>query len=373
MTRHTICETIHPVDSISMRYESQKMREVGADDIARWADLQCADPRFASPFLRPEFAQWLGEVRDDIRVVIIREGDAAVGFFPFGKCGAAAHPVGTPLSSCQAVVAEANCRWDGLELLRATGLHRLTFDFWIPGQEEIGSFCTVAAQCPYVDLSEGFDAYAAAKKEQGSKLFKDVRQKMKKLVRDHGPVRCELIRETQAAERLIEWKSAQCRRTHVADLFRFDWPAQVLNAAVTRATDACGAMMWGLYSGERLIAVNVVLRSHQHADGWFIAFDSCYERYSPGMILFHEMLRNLPAQGIARLGLGKGVFGYKQRLMTGTTIVHEGIIDPRPAVRAVWTHWQQTRHWLRRSRLRPLAHRANRVLSNVRWLLGSNY
>lgn len=361
------------LESTPMKYESQKMQELSSADIARWADLQCADPRCASPFLRPEFTQWMSEVREDIRVLVIRKGDVAVGFFPFGRCGAAAHPVGTPLSDSQGVVAAPSCRWDGLELLKATGLRRLVFDHWIPGQEEIGPFCSVGVPCAYVDLSEGFEAYVVNKKKQGSNLFHDVRRKQKKLVQDHGKIRCELLHDPQSVERLMEWQSAQCTRTRVADLLRFNWPRQILHATVARGTEACGTLMWGLYTNERLIAASMVFRSHQFGHGWFMAFDSNYARYSPGTILMDGVLRELPVLGVTRLDMGKGVSGYKKRLMTGSTITHEGIIDPRPAARAVWRHWQQTRDWLRRSRWRPLAHRANRVISNVRWFLGSNY
>lgn len=356
-----------------MRYESHKTNELAADDIAKWAALQAADPRLASPFLRPEFSQWLGDVRDDTRVVVLREGDVAVGFFPYGKSGAAVHPAGTPLSLCQAVVAESGCCWDGLELLRATGSHRLTFDQWIPDQEEATLFCGVDVHCPYVDLSQGFDAYLASKRAQGSDLFKDVGRKSRKLARTHGAVRCELIQDPQVIEQLIQWKSAQCERTQVADLFRFRWPTELIRASIMHATDACGGLMWGLYAGQQPIALTLVLRSYAYAHGWVMAFDEQYSQFSPGMILLHEVLQDLPTRGITRLDMGKGVYGYKRRIMSGTTSVREGIIDGRPLRRAAWTKWLQTRNWLRHSEYRPLAHRANRVISNIRWLWGSNY
>ena len=103
----------------------------------------------------------------------------------------------------QAVVAEQDCHWNALDLLRATGLNRLTFDFWIPEQEEIRPFCGVDVDCPCIDLSAGFDAFVARKKEQGSQLFSQVRQRYKKLIREHGPARCELIHDPRVIEELI--------------------------------------------------------------------------------------------------------------------------------------------------------------------------
>ncbi|MCA9143991.1 MAG: GNAT family N-acetyltransferase [Planctomycetaceae bacterium] len=349
------------------------MNDLTTGDLAKWAELQRADRRYASAFLRPEFVQWLSELRDDIRVVVLKEGDSTVGFFPYEHSGFAGHSAGNPLSLCQAVVAEPDCRWNGIELLRAADLRRIVFDYWIENQSEIKPFRTVTAQCPFIDLSNGFEAYLAAKNANGSKPFYDISRKQRKLEREHGPVKCELISNADAVAELIKWKSAQCQRTHVADLFKFGWPAQLLTNAVTQGSEACGALLWGLRSNTKLIAINVLLRSHEHAHGWFMAFDRSYASYSPGMVLIHKMLHELASRGITRLDLGKGATGYKKRLMSDTTIVYEGIIDTDPAVRAVWQQWHQARNWLRESRLRPLAHRANRLVSNVRWLMGKHY
>jgi CelD/BcsL family acetyltransferase involved in cellulose biosynthesis len=128
-----------------------------------------------------------------------------------------------------------------------------------------------------------------------------------------------------------------------------------------------------LYAAEQLLAVTILLRSHQFAHGWFMAFDPQYARYSPGTLLMHELLRAVPERGIARIDMGRGAHGYKLRFMNGTSIVREGIVASRFSSRVAWTQWQHLRNWLRQSRLRPIAHRANRVLSNVRWYLGSNY
>lgn len=296
-----------------MKYESCKLQDLTQGDIARWAELQCADRRYASSFLRPEFSQWLSEVRDDTGVIVVRQGNTATGFLPYESVRGVGHPAGTPLSLCQAMVAEPDCRWDGLALLKAADLNRFVFDYWIPGQDEITPHCTVVAECSYIDLERGFDIYRNAVRRRGSRVFNEIRRKRSMMVRDCGPVVCELCNDPGVIRQLVAWKSEQCRRTHVADVFRFRWSVELLRRAVESGTAACGALLWGLYSGQRLVAVNVLLRSHQFASGWFMAFDPSYARYSPGMILIEEMLRQLPAMGVTRLDMGKGVSGYKRR------------------------------------------------------------
>lgn len=57
-----------------MRFKTVHPKELGPAEFDRWrAHLR---PGFDSPYLTPEWAQLIGETRDDARVCIINDGEA---------------------------------------------------------------------------------------------------------------------------------------------------------------------------------------------------------------------------------------------------------------------------------------------------------
>ncbi len=343
--------------------------ELSEADRATWRGIQRADTRFSSPFFRPELMESLARLRDDIQVAVLYDDDEAVGFLPIEVCGDVGKPAGYPLSSYHGVV--TTCEgWTAEAILPAAGIHQLRFDHWIPAQAEVQSSISVRRPSALLDLSDGFAGYINAKKRAGSKVFSDSSRRFRKLSREVAPVTCVQSRSPKSIERLVEWNSTQCERTGVANLFDFQWTVDLLRDLATRANDDFGGIVWELYVGDKPIAVNYVLRSAHVGHGWFMAFDWEYRGYSPGMILMHEMLRELADLGVTQLDLGTGCCKYKERLMTHTADLGEGVVDSRFVTRAAWSNWLKTRDWVRKSKFRSSAHRVDRWLTNTRRIFG---
>lgn len=350
-------------------FETIPASKLSQQHASRWAEIQQEDLRFASPFLHPRYTQGLAAVRDDIRVLIMRQDGLDVGFFPYETCGQIARPAGFPMSSHSAVITTAT-GWRASEILAATGKRALRFDQWIPDQVELESCASIEAACASVDLRNGFDAYLNEKRREGSKSYTETSRLRRKLSREVGEVCCIPSTDPAALEQLLAWKSEQCERTNFADLFAFSWSSALLKHLAAQATGEFGTLLWELRAGKQLVAVNLALRAQHVAHGWFMAFDPTYRKFSPGMMLMFGVLQDSEQLGITRFELGKGQTGFKQRLMTHASSVLEGSVDRGLTSHAAWSGWLVTRNWLRNSRLRGAAHRVDRVLTDTRRALG---
>jgi len=311
-------------------------------------------------------------VRRDVRVAILSRSGQAVGFFPYEQLGRIGNSAAYPLSSLHGVItSESN--WSPYNLLHATGLKTIRFDHWMSGQEEMHAAGSVVAECAQADLRRGFDVYLQSLRQQRPKMVAEIRRKCRKLARDVGEVHCERTSDEAVLQQLVAWKSQQCARTQVANLFSFAWPRELARLLLEEGTDACRGDLWILKAGEQVLAVNYVLRSRTVAHGWFMAYDPQFHRYSPGLVLVLKLFEACARLGITTFDLGKGVTGFKERLMTESAYVLEGALDTRPVARAVWSRWLKTRDWLRSSRLRDTAHRVDRILTNTRRVLGRQH
>ncbi len=58
---------------------------------------------------------------------------------------------------------------------------------------------------------------------------------------------------------------------------------------------------------------------------WFPAYEPAFAKFSVGIILLLRMLEAAAAQDVCTLDLGKGESQYKQRLMTGSIALSEGL------------------------------------------------
>jgi CelD/BcsL family acetyltransferase involved in cellulose biosynthesis len=107
-------------------------RELTAEQLQAWADLQQADVAIDNPCFRPEFTQAVAEVRDDVEVAVMRQSGDFVGFLPFHRdAHNVAWPVGEVLSDMHGVIACQGLDWNIEVVLKSCGLIALHFDHLI--------------------------------------------------------------------------------------------------------------------------------------------------------------------------------------------------------------------------------------------------
>ncbi len=356
-----------------MTIEVLRTDQLSEDDAAAWSHLQQSNDVLMNPFFSLEFARAVAEVRGRVDVAIQRQQGQPVGFLPFelvrrgiGK------PVATRVSEVQGIIGDGNVEWDPAEFLRSAGLSSWTFDSLPVCQRSFQAFAFCQDDSPYIDLSEGFDAYQSARRSAGSNQIAQAFRKARKIEREIGPLRFELHTADQdAIAALFSWKKEQYARTGAFDVFCLDWVKALLQHLCEVQNADFGGILSALYVQDQVIAVHMGIRSANVLAWWFPAFDRRYDNYSPGLILLTKVLQSVGSVGIERIDLGRGSERYKTSFQTGACVVAEGVVDGRVV------HWTLrrgaalAREWAETSTLgRPALHVVRRARQ---WIAHRNF
>jgi CelD/BcsL family acetyltransferase involved in cellulose biosynthesis len=296
----------------------------------------------ANPFLCPEFAVAVDKFRQDVRVAVLADGPAIVGFFPFERrrLGVGV-PIAAGLTDCQGLIHSPGADWDARALLRACRISAWQFDHLVSGQKPFERYQSALAPSPVLDLSDGFDAYLAALKVSSPRFCKELRRKSHKLEREVGEIRFVAdSRDVRDLRTLMTWKSDQYRRTGRSDRFSHAWIVELLDALLDTRTDHFSTMLSVTHAGDVRIAAHLNLRSGSLLAGWFPAYDPRLGRYSPGLINQMRLVEESAGAGVKLVDLGKGAKRYKETLKTGDLFVAEGIVT-RPTLPAA-AHWARS-------------------------------
>ena len=317
---------------------------LSASDLARWSALQAMDPALDSPFLSPGWALAVERaqvsLRGDVKVAVVRGGGEAKAFFAARVVGGSAMPVGAPMCDYQGVVAEPGFRLDARCLLRALAVPRLDFFQMQADQPTFDAFRRGEATSWVVEAPQGYDAYQTARRESGSGLLKDIEKRRRKTERDLGEVTFTAASAERADfDQLIAWKRGQYRDTGQTDIFAAGWPLGLLESLLLAgdADPAFGGMLFTLHIGDRLAAAQFNLRGRRTLHAWIIAHGSAFDKVSPGLVLFGDILRWMEGAGFTTLDLGPGDYRFKQQMANAQRTVAHGFVgrpSPQSLVRS---------------------------------------
>ncbi|MDO9473214.1 MAG: GNAT family N-acetyltransferase [Caulobacter sp.] len=303
--------------------------ELSPDELDLWASFVAADPRFSSPYFHPRFTQIAGEVAPGAAVSILHRRGRVVGFFPHQRRGGAAQPIGAPLNDYHAVITEPGLDIPLEALPDLIGAASLGVTGWSgPGAEGEG---VIARQTLQADLSDGWAAYDAGRRADWHKYFKDKDRARRSLERDHGAVLARTdSRDPALLERLIALKSDQYRRSRLHDIFACGWTADLLRALLAdTAVQGFGARLAVLEAGGEPVAFEYGLHAGAHYHFWFPAYEASVARYSPGILLSLETMRQGSAEGFRVFDYGFEGEPYKKYFCNRSQTVLEGVAQRR--------------------------------------------
>jgi len=343
-----------------------------------WHDILDESPELSSPFLTPEVARVASQVIDNIEVLRVAEADDdseqenAIGFLPFqrtsSRCGG---PVAVGMNEFQAAIVRPNQDFSVTQWMRAANLDTLKYDHWQTTQADLEPYHTRVGDSPYIDLSDGYDTYRSLKKKTTSS-FSQLERKQRKLEREVGPTRLEMHSSDESLfQLLLDWKSAQHNETGVVDIFQFDWVLDLLRRYRDEETPGFRGLYSVLFANDQPIAVHLGLTTPRTAHLWFPSYDRTFQKYSPGMIMFLEIAKELSQLGVNRFEFGPGPQRYKQNLMSAAGSVAIGTVDCSPARRLARRAWNQTREALRQSPLRSGLSAPSQILFRMKQWLNS--
>jgi CelD/BcsL family acetyltransferase involved in cellulose biosynthesis len=341
--------------------------ELGPAEIAAWHSMQQATPSLANPFLSPEFAVAVGQVRSGARVAVLTEGQSITGFFPFERRQLSTGvPICGWLTPCQGLIHAPGLEWDPRELLRGCRLSAWRFDNLLPDQRPFIPYHTALVASPTIDLSDGFDAYYAKLRVKSARFCREIDRRTRKLGREWGELRVVSdSRDPNALRTLLAWKSAQYRQTSHVDRFEQPWLTELLDTLLaTRSAHASG-LLSVLYAGDQPVAAQFGLRAGSLLVGWFTAYETSLHSYSPGLIHLRKVTEELAADGIRVIDMGAGAKNYyKETLKSDDNFIAQGIVTGRSVLGAAHRARSALTWSARRTlRARPgLHHAADQIL-----------
>lgn len=296
-----------------MRVEVIPARQLTAELCGQWIEIQRAEPKFHSPFARPEFTQAVADVRSDVEVAILEDEGSVAGFFPFQRSRSNwGRPVGGKVSDLQAVVCRPETPWKPLELMQACRLNAWEFHQFHGTDERILPYATRNEDAVYMDLSRGYEAFEHQRRQSGSNRLKTIQKTIRQAESRVGPICYKpLVSDPEVFDTLLRWKSEQYIRTGGVDVFSFEWVTSLLRNLTRYQTPEFGTMLSALYIGDRLAAVDLALRSHEVRSEWFGTYDVELARYSPGILALVSLARIGNSLGIERVELGRNNLPYK--------------------------------------------------------------
>ncbi len=356
-----------------MQIQTFPADQLRPEHLEAWSHLQQSHSRFDSPYFRPEFTQQVAKVRPHVEVGVISQHGEPLGFFPFERgTGNVAAPVANLLSDFHAVVADPQTDWCPQELLKASKLSAWNFHHLLAECEKFEPAHWRVVDSPYMDLSEGFEAYRQARRKAGSQKTKQIAKKKRKLEREQGPVTVETdCRDERVFEQMLAWKSNQYQTNGLIDLFAMPWVVNLLHGIwQENRPEFCGRL-YALYAKGQLVAAEFGMQSRQVLHSWFPSYDREFAKYGVGHILTLEIAQTAEELGIQRIDLGKGEESYKQSLATANTLIAEGSWDRNPLRRVVRKRCHQTATWLRSTAIRDTLRRPYRVLKKLVHQTGS--
>lgn len=301
----------------------------------RWSELQAAQgPEFDSPFLSPHWARAVerAQVRTHegvrgVRVAVARDGDRDVAFLPVQAGLLTALPVGAPFCDYQGLVAEPGLPLSPRDLVAALGVQRLDFCHMLGASQPFTGFLRGIERSQVVEVGAGYEAYAAERRAAGVGLLKDCDKKRRKAEREIGPVTFTAFsRASGDFDQLIAWKRAQLRATGQFDIFAPGWTQRLFRDLFASRDPDFGGALFTLHIGGKLAATHMHLRGGRTIHAWMIAYDGAFERYSPGLLLFQDILRWMETTPYHRLDLGTGDYRFKRELANAAVEVGHGFV-----------------------------------------------
>lgn len=340
---------------------------------AEWIAL-CEQGASNEPFFRPEwFRAFVANFDEELKIVTVRRDGKLVAILPLATRRENMH--GMPVRKLAAVFNLQSQRFDLVrtadETDRSEIIHalwreiisikgwdvfetRLTYrDSWIADLAEIARAAGFKAgewimdEAPYVTLPEGDD-----KQKLIDDYFKGLTKNRRKLLSKNlrhleeiGAVEFKVTRgyEPSLMKKYFELE-AQSWKARAGTDVNSDPRISALHEDFARECARRDAIAFHeLKLGERTIAMYLSLEfDARRTIGWKMSFDEEFARFSPGNVLFREVLNECMRRGSLELDM-LSPSNYNKRLFASGTREHSAFYIFRPTIRGRAAHFWKFR------------------------------
>jgi CelD/BcsL family acetyltransferase involved in cellulose biosynthesis len=212
--------------------------------------------------------------------------------------------------------------------MRAARLSVWPFDHLVGDLGQFSAYRHASGSSPQIDLSAGYAAYVRGRREAGSDYIPKTEGLARKLGREVGELRFTFHDpHDEVLSQLVAWKREQYLRANTTDVFGVPWTGQLLRNIAAMQSPAFAGVCSVLRAGDRIVAVHMGMRSSTSMHYWFPAYDPELAKFSAGIILLLRIGEGAADLGVCTIDLGKGDSQYKQRMMTGSVALSEGLVS----------------------------------------------
>lgn len=328
--------------------------------------MQKQTESLANPFLSPEFAIAVDNVRSKTRVAVLTDASQIIGFFPFESYPfGIAKPIGGGLADCYGLVHSPSAIIDPKEILRACRANVWHFDNLVQGQQPFERYANSSAPSSVVDLTDGFSEYQTKLRKKSRQSYQNIDRKARNLERNLGELHLTLNSHNVTELRtLMNWKSAQYRRSGWSDIFSRSWVVGLIDYLFSTNNAWFSGLLSVLYAGNTPVAAHFGIKTSYVLSDWIPAYDTRFAKYSPGIIHFLHMAEEAAAIGIRNINTGTGDERYKQWLKNYDLVVSRGVATQKPLLSSAFRGQRVLTSWarLRVKQYPPLFRTAERLL-----------
>lgn len=318
-----------------MDVEVVRPSELSAEQVSLWSEFQKCGPDLVSPYLSPAWAKAVETAqgaKSNVRVAILHENGEIRGFFPARVKSGMAMPAGAPMCDYQGLVAPTDVTIDPKKLLSALRVWRFDFSHMPVSQGSFASHVRGAQPSWIARLPFGYESYAHDKNEE-SGVLKDLARRRRKLEKQHGePVFTAFSRSSADFDLLLDWKREQWRKTGQTDIFAAGWTERLLRDLLASRDPDFGGVLYTLHIDHKLAAAQFNLRSNNVIHAWIISHDESHEKFSPGLLLFQDIMRWMDDTPYSSIDFGPGDYRFKRQLSNDACMMGHGFVGrPSPA------------------------------------------
>ena len=303
--------------------------------VAKWRALQHQSRAWESPFFSPCWVRAVDQARGDgaVKVAVVSDRGEARAFMPVSAGKLTAMAAGGAMCDYEGLVGDPGPTFDPRALLGVLGVDRYDFSHILHDAQAFAPFERGQQLSWIVDLPDGYDVYAAQRRAAGVSALRELDRKRRKAEREVGPAVFTARSASRSDfERLIALKRDQYRATGQTDVFAPAWTRKLLANLFALQTAHFGGQLFTLHIGGELAAVQFHLLGERTIHAWMIAHESAFDRYSPGLLLFQDVLRWMDGERYDRLDLGYGDYRFKRELSnTQQTLIHGFVGAPSAA------------------------------------------
>ncbi|MBA4291114.1 MAG: GNAT family N-acetyltransferase [Pseudomonas sp.] len=331
-----VCTGIGPcMKGGNLRIEGRPFDRLGEPELAAWGALHAAQGQHQWAFQSVGFAAAVHETVAPVHVAMLWRADELVGLLPiqrqpgrWGRLGMH-EPVGGIMADYAGLLAVEGVRTSWPRLLSGAGVPCLFFTHL--DEHQLGHGLTGTQ--PRLGLrtrihAEGGAAHWAWLRTQDKKLVDDTERRERKLARDHGDVSFSMdsAQPEQDLHALIAAKNDQYRRTGAQGGPLLEPCNQRLLAhLLAHPSDTCRVRLSMLKAGDQWVSSHFGLQSGTTLHYWFPVYGEAFAAYSPGRILFKNVILQSDAEGISLIDRGEGDTAAKRDFATETHQFFKGI------------------------------------------------